>query len=279
MRVARRVLVAMMATATVLTAQVTVTGDASINSQYQWRGITTTNRPVVQPDFFVTVPAGRATVTAGAFASLEGGRYHDAARHISENGGEKAGLAEYDLWLESAIPVHRATFTVGATTYAYPNTAGTTSSSNTIEAYVKATFDAPFAPSLSVWQDVRAVQGAYAELSFCQGVGRFSVSALSGWNVGQTIGNGGVLGYFVRKGFTHADIATSTKFSIGAVTASPSLHVILAHDASTFAASPTRDARAKLWFGTSLSWSRTFGRTANNAGGGAAAAAPATGTR
>ena len=259
MHQASRVLVAMMATAASLSAQVSVTSDVAFNSQYQWRGISITNRPVIQPDLIVAVPMGRATLTAGAWASFEAGRYN-GERHISENGGQHAGLSEYDFYVETAIPVRKATFTVGATTYSYPNTAGLTSSLNTLETYAKAAFDVPLAPSLAVWQDVQTVKGAYAELSLSQGVGPISVGALAGWNFGQSVGDGGASGNFDRRGFTHADVSASTKFSLGGMTATPSAHVILTNDPFTCIATPLRQSRTKLWAGMTLSWARELGK-------------------
>jgi hypothetical protein len=278
MFLARPALAALLAAALAapLSAQVTVSGDAAFNSQYQWRGLTTTNRPVVQPTATVAFPAGRVSVTAGAFANLEGGRYNDADRQISENGGTGAGLAEYDLWLETAVPLKRATLTFGATTYGYPNSAGTTSAANTLEAYVKAEFVAPFAPSIAVWNDVQKVGGAYAEVGISRDIRRVSLGAVTGWNIGQSSGDGSALGYFSKRGFTHADLSAGSSWTVGRVTASPSLHVVVGGDRNTFVASPTRQSHAKIWVGTSLSMARVFKKPASAEGNGGGAAAAAT---
>jgi hypothetical protein len=276
MSFARAALVAMMAISASVSAQVTITADAALNSQYQWRGLTLTNRPILQPDLIVNVPAGRLTVTAGAFASIEGGRYDNAERHISENGGERAGLAEYDLWLESSASAGRISFTAGATTYSYPNQRGLTSAFNTLEAYVKAKADVPLAPSVAFWQDVQKVQGGYAEVSFSQTVGRFTLGALTGWNVGQSVGDGGALGNFSRKGFTHADLSLGTSWTGAAVTVAPSVHLILGSDPLTLTDAPSHEARAKVWFGSTLTWSHVARR--RSSANGDAAAAAATGT-
>lgn len=255
---ARCILAAMLAVSLPLAAQVTITGDAGLNSQYQWRGITTTNRPVLQPDLIVAIPAGRLAVTTGVWASLEGARYDDPQRHISENGGSRAGLAEYDFWLEASLPVRRVAITAGATTYSFPNSAGTTSTSNTLEAYVKAKVDAPFAPAVAVWYDLQKVKGAYAEVGVSRAVGPFALGALTGWNLGQSIGDGGDIGYFAQHGFTHADLSVSRSWSMGALAVAPALHVILGNDLSTRHISPVRDARTKVWFGSTVTWARTL---------------------
>jgi hypothetical protein len=273
---ARGVLLALVAFAASASAQVSVTSDAALNSQYQWRGITTTNRPVLQPDVIVAFPLRRVTITSGVWASLEGGRYDNPEQHISENGGEHAGLAEYDLFVETGVPVKRAALTFGATTYSFPNTRGTTSTANTLEVYAKAAFDTPLAPSVAIWQDVRKVRGAYAEVGISHALGRFKFGALSGWNVGQSVGDGDALGYFAKRGFTHADLSVGSSFGVGLVSVAPSVHVVLGNDHNTHAASPTRHSTAKVWVGSTVTWSRVFGRRANNGGGAGAAAAAST---
>lgn len=274
---ARRVFVAILAAAAPLSAQVSITGDAALNSQYQWRGLTTTNRPVWQPDIIVAAPLGKATITATAWASIEGGRYDNPQRDISENGGTRAGLAEYDFVLEAGVPAGRYALAAGVLTYNYPNAAGATSVNNTVEAYVKAKADAPLAPSLTVWHDVHAIQGAYAELGLSQAVGKVSFGAIAGWNFGQSVGDGGPLGYFVKRGFTHADLSAGTSWAVGSVTVAPSLHVIVGGDANTLTLSPSRSAHTKVWIGTALSWSRVLGKK-NNANGAGGAAATSTTT-
>lgn len=241
--------------AAVANAQAEIAVSVGFNSQYHWRGLTTTNRGVVQPDVAVSVPAGLGSLTFGAWANLEGGRYDDAQRHISENGGQRPGLAEYDLRIEGAREFGRLGVTLGASTYRYPNRLGTTGESNTTEAYALIEVDAPLAPSFAVWQDVQKVRGAYAEVGVSQDVGPVAIGAISGWNLGQSPGDGGALGYFSRHGLTHVDVSASTEWSVGTVSVAPSVHVIFGADPTTFVASPQASRGAKLWFGTSLGWS------------------------
>ena len=47
-------------------AQASVNADVTTANAYVWRGLTFTNRPVVQPHAHVTLPAGRGSVVAGA---------------------------------------------------------------------------------------------------------------------------------------------------------------------------------------------------------------------
>lgn len=274
---ARGVLIAMLAAASPLAAQVTLTSDAALNSQYQWRGITTTNRFVVQPDFIVAAPFGKSVVTAGAWVNVEGARYDNASRHISENAGTRAGITELDLWLEAPLPLNlsRVVLTPGVLHYSFPNTAGATAVNNTAELYLKAKFDAPFAPLVTVWYDVHAIKGAYGEVALSRSVGKVALGAVTGWNISQSVGDGGPFGYFSRRGFTHADLSIGSAWTVRGVAAAPALHVLLGSDPKTLASSPTREERAKVWLGTTLTWSRTVGRPANNGGGSGAGAAAA----
>jgi hypothetical protein len=59
-------------------AQATVGVDASLFSSYVWRGLTFTNKPVLEPDLYVTIPAGNASFTLGGWANLDLGKYDDA---------------------------------------------------------------------------------------------------------------------------------------------------------------------------------------------------------
>lgn len=241
-------------TAAAADAQAEIAVSVGFNSQYQWRGLTTTNRGVVQPDLAVSFPAGQGSLTFGAWANLEGGRYDDAQRHISENGGQRPGLAEYDLRIEGAREFGRFGVTIGASTYSYPNRLGTTGASNTVEAYARVALDAPLAPSVAVWQDVQKVRGAYAEFGVSHELGPVALGAIGGWNLGQSPGDGGALGYFARHGLTHVDVSASTQWSVGAMSVVPAVHVLFGVDPNTFVASPNASRGAKLWFGTSIGW-------------------------
>ncbi len=94
-------------------AQTTVGADLGLFSSYVWRGLSLTNKPVAQPDVYVTIPAGNASITAGGWANFDLGKY-DNASDISESGGTSAfNFAEFDPWLEVGIPVGKATLTAG----------------------------------------------------------------------------------------------------------------------------------------------------------------------
>lgn len=270
---ARSVLAAMMAVTTTLSAQVTITGDAALNSQYQARGLTTTNHPVIQGELRVATPVRRGVVTGGVWASMEPTRYNNADHHISENNGARAGIAEWNLWGEASIPVGRLTFTPGVLGYVFPNTEGTTSESNTLELYFSVGLDAPLAPTVTAWHDVEAVRGVYTEFSVSQTLGRLDLGATSGWNATQSFDDGGRLGYYQRRGFTHFEVSAGTTWEVGGVSVAPAAHVVWGSDPTTHVTAPTAERGTKLWFGTTISWSHTVGRRSGNNGGGAAGAA------
>jgi len=63
-------------------AQPSLTADLGLNSQYIWRGVTSTNRFVVQPTLTLTLPVRGLAFSAGAWGNIEPIRY-DGPRDIS----------------------------------------------------------------------------------------------------------------------------------------------------------------------------------------------------
>ena len=116
------VVVGTVAAAAPVHAQATVGADLGLFSSYVWRGLSLTNKPVAQPDLYVTFPAGKASVTLGGWANIDLGKYDDANNDISESGGTSAfNFAEFDPWAEVSFPVGtKTTLTAGATAYIYP---------------------------------------------------------------------------------------------------------------------------------------------------------------
>lgn len=252
-------LVAIALSSTLPVAAQGVTADVAVNSQYQWRGLTTTNRPVVQPSVVLAAPFGPFTVAAGTWGNIEAGRYDDAQSHISQGGGSGVALTEYDAWVEVSRVIGWGTVTTGVLAYRFPNDLGVTATANTTELYAKASAAAPLAPTLTIWQDIRKVSGAYAEASIGQAVSRARFSVTTGWNLGQTFDGGSTAGYFARRGFTHADIAASTTWVSGSGLAlTSSVHVVVAGDPGTRVTAPGRTGDAKVWIGSSISWARAI---------------------
>ena len=100
----------LIATAGPASAQ-TVGADLGLFSSYVWRGLSLTNKPVAQPDLYVTFPAGNASVTLGGWANIDLGKYDDLlVDDISESGGTSAfNFAEFDPWDEISFPVGEKT--------------------------------------------------------------------------------------------------------------------------------------------------------------------------
>ena len=259
-------------------AQVTVGADLGAFSSYVWRGITYTNKFVLQPDAYLTFPTGPATFTAGGWFNIEPGKY-DGATDISEGGGASSfDVAEFDWWGEFNYPYQKVNFTLGATGYYFPNDAGFTSDFNTIELYGKAALSVPLNPKLAAWYDVDKVKGLYVEGSVSHSIQpkdqKFSVvlGALAGFNSGQDA-NLDAAGFpqadffnFADDGFTHLDLSAAVPFSAGPLSFNPAIHfVITGDDATKFTKrDPTsltgfNSKDVKLWGGVTISWSKALG--------------------
>jgi len=265
---------ALAATAVPAAAQVTVGWDAAVFSSYVWRGVTYTNKPVFQPDLYLTIPAGKASITAGGWANIDIAKY-DGSTDISESGGTSAfNLAEFDWWGEVGIPAGKATLTAGATGYLFPNPAssgGLTKESNTIEVYGKVGLDVPLSPKVSAYYDVDKVKGLYVEGSVSHGfpVGpqTLTLGALAGWTGGQEI-DSDKSSNFDDKGLTHVDLSASMGFSAGSLSITPSIHGVIGNDRRTKYtklannAYGANDGSFKVWGGVTISWSKALGAKA-----------------
>ena len=248
----------------------TVGADLGLFSSYVWRGVTLTNKPVAQPDLYVTFPAGHASITLGGWANVDLGKYDDPGDDISESGALSSfNFAEFDPWAEVSFPVGKATVTGGATGYIYPNDAGITSEAfNTLEIYGKVAFDVPLSPKLAVWYDVDKVNGAYFEGSVAHSLPlsekvSLSLGALAGLSAGQGIDAGSDdNANFADDGFTHLDLSAGLPLTAGIFSITPALHVVINGDDFTKITSPTDESDTKLWGGVSISWSKSYGAAA-----------------
>ena len=260
-------------------AQATLGADLYLYSSYVWRGLTLTNKPVAQPDVYLTVPLGNASFTAGGWASIDLGKYDDPADDISESGGTSSfNFAEFDWWGEVSYPVGKATLTAGATGYIYPNDKTSTqfglltTNNNTVEIYGKAAIDAPLSPKINAYYDVDKVKGLYVEGSIgytvqaSEKVG-INLGALAGINAGQDadLDASGTpqadFFNFADDGFTHVDLSAGVPFTAGSLSINPVVHLIIGGDDFTKITSPTKTSTdAKLWGGVVLSWSRALGQ-------------------
>jgi hypothetical protein len=253
-------------------AQTTIGADLYLYSSYVWRGTTLTNKPVAQPDLYVTIPLGNASLTAGGWASIDLGKYDDPVNDISESGGSSSfNFAEFDWWGEVSYPVGKTTLTGGVTGYRYPNDPNAPNSAflltnafNTVEIYGKAAFDVPLSPKLSIYYDVDKVKGAYFEGSISHSLQAsekvaVNLGATAGVNAGQGPSPDDVSFNFADDGFTHLDLSAGVPFTASAFSITPVIHLVIDVDDRTKITSPTKTHDAKLWGGVSISWSKALG--------------------
>jgi hypothetical protein len=251
--------VLLFAWATTVAGQATVAADIGLNSQFVWRGVTSTNRFVIQPEVTLAIPLRRSTFTLGAWGNLEPVRY-DGPRDISSLDGRPGPLVtQSDLWAELGREVSGVDAALGAHAYLYPNV-GDLADYNTVELYASASAGGFVSPSVNVTYDVGSVQGAYIEGSLSRTItgdrrGAITVALLAGYSAGMaTDPRGRDLAYFDRDGLSHIDASASASFTIGGVAVTPEAHMIFARDPLATVISPDATRRTKLWFGTTLHW-------------------------
>jgi hypothetical protein len=248
-------------------AQTEIGAQLDLFSSYVWRGLSLTNKPVAQPDVWVSFPAGNASITLGSWANIDLGKYDDPDDDISESGGLSAfNLAEYNPYAEVSFGTGKATLTGGLVAYIYPNdltetsNGGLNSDLNTWEAYGTVGFDVPLAPEFSVYYDFDKVKGFYFEgaASHSLSLGEshtLDLGALVGFNAGQSVDPEDESFNFADDGFTHLDLSAGVPLSAGVFSITPVVHFQISGDDFTKFTSPTDESDVKLWGGVSISWS------------------------
>lgn len=250
-------------------AQLTVTASAGPASTYVWRGLTFTNRPVVQGDLSLALPLAGGTLSGGAFANAEAGAYAGPG-HFSMNAHDAAGITEVDVWAEYGRTLGPASVAAGVVAYRFPNANGFTAAFNTTEVYARAAFSSALSPTVTVYQDVGKVNGTYAEASITQPVAvadglTIVLGALAGSSRGMSPDEGSDDNpLYGADGATHADLWVTAPFSAGGLTIAPTAHLVLARDVATRYTAPTELRDTKAWIGARITWGRTLGRTPAN---------------
>jgi hypothetical protein len=255
-------------------AQVTTAADAGLVNAYVFRGVTLTNRFVVQPDASVTVGAGGGSLLFTGWANIDAGRYDNPATDISEAGGQSSlKVTEIDLVSEYTHPlVSKLNGTVGGIAYLYPNGPNSVSPglftnavNRTAEIYGKLLLvGVPLSPRVQLWYDVVKVKGAYIETAVTQTLPTGSVpvtlGALAGFSAGQGINasDPSQVANFSGNGLTHVDLSAAAGIAAGPVTLSPTVHFYLLKDAFTKVTEPGVTHDVKLTAGVTLSWSKAF---------------------
>jgi hypothetical protein len=249
-------------------AQTEIGAQLDLFSSYVWRGLTLTNKPVAQPDVWVSFPAGNASITLGSWANIDLGKYDDPDDDISESGGLSAfNLAEYNPYAEIAFGTGKTTLTGGLVGYIYPNdltatsNGGLNSDLNTWEAYGTVGFDVPLAPEFSVYYDFDKIKGFYFEgaVSHSLQLGEshtLDLGGLVGFNSGQSEDPEDESFNFADDGFTHLDLSAGVPLSAGAFSITPVVHFQINGDELTKFHSPSSDGSdVKVWGGISIGWS------------------------
>ena len=180
-----------------------VGADLGLFSSYVWRGLSLTNKPVAEPDLYVSFPAGKASVTVGGWANIDLGKYDDLdRRHQRERGPVRVQLRRVRSLRRDRLSggqgdadgrgdgVHLSE--QGRLLDVRDHAGLLTSGVNTVEIYGKLEVDAPLSPALSIYYDVDKIKGAYIEgsishsLVLSEKVG-LDLGALAGFSAGQGI--------------------------------------------------------------------------------------------
>lgn len=248
-------------------AQATVTASVALNSAYFWRGITFSNRSVVQADVSLAIPVLGGSLAGGAWANYEPSTYA-FPRDISMNAADGPDVTEVDLWAEYGYGFGATTVAAGVLAFRFPNESGFTEDLNTTELYGRVSMDAPLSPSFTVYRDVDKVIGTYAEGSVSQSVALFdwttvTLGALAGASWGHTPDESENANY-ARDGLTHVDLSISAPLTSGRVAITPTAHVVLGSDPVTRISEPDKESGAKAWLGVRVTWGAMLSRPADD---------------
>ncbi len=247
----------------VVHAQTEIGAQVDLFSSYVWRGVSLTNKPVLQPDLWASFPAGNASITVGGWANIDIGKY-DGDDDISESGGLSAfNFAEFNPYAEVSFGTGKATLTGGIIGYIYPNDTdnGLNSDFNTWEVYGKVGFDVPFAPEISLYYDIDKVNGAYLEAAGSHSLPlgenhTLDLGALVGLNAGQNFEEDSEdTPNFLDNGLTHLDFSAGVPLTAGVFSITPLLHFQISIDEFAKATSLADESDVKLWGGVSIGWS------------------------
>lgn len=231
-------------------AQVSIATSADVLSGYHWRGLTFTNRPVLQPSITVAAARGGSALSLTAWSNVEPGKYK-GARELSALHGE-GGFTELDFVLSGTHTLGKATFTAGAQTFLFATPTQGDAVPHTVEVLAGLAWDGRFSPRVTWYQDVASVSGSYIEA----GLG-LTVPGLSGLTLAGTAGVSlNERGYYERDGLTHLQLDARWPLQLRGAGFTPVLGVIHALDPVTRQAGPTALHSWKPYGGFNVSWAR-----------------------
>ena len=251
--------VSLLVVVTPVTAQPTLSADVGLNSQFVWRGVTSTNRFVIQPEMMLDVPVRGSTLTLGAWGNIEPARY-DGAGDLSSLGGLPGPfVTQSQGWVELHRTTRGVDVALGVQAYLYPHV-GNLAQYTTAELYGSGSVDGFMNPTVTVSYDVARIRGAYIETGVSHAIsgdehGALTIGLVAGVSAGQgTDPRGRDLAYFDREGLTHIDASTSASFTLGHIAVAPEVHMIVARDALATVVAPDATRRTKVWLGTTVRW-------------------------
>ena len=128
-----------------------VSAGAGLFSKYTWRGLVVTDGPVLQP----TASLGLGTASVGLWANVD---LDDANQRAGE-------ITEVDAWLEYGLGLGLVDVAAGVVHYGYPDAEG-----DTTELYAVGSVGVLLSPTLSLYRDLDAVDGLYANLAISHGL-------------------------------------------------------------------------------------------------------------
>jgi hypothetical protein len=268
------------ATARPTAAQVTVGADVGLNSRYMFWGLTLSNRPVVQPDIYLTY----AGFTGGVWANFEVTR--DGDPNDLTSGGARKGITEVDYWLEYNRTVGTADLKLGAIRWTYstrntgslgPLDPGDLTDNgpdvNSTELYGAVTLGSvPLSPNLTLYYDTDVYKGLFGWVSVTHpvpiGKQSLDLGALMGFTAGHTNTTSNQIPLFESEGVTHFDFSAALPLTVGALSITPNAHFQINIDGATkFTSGTQANGRTVLTIGTALAWSRDYGGPAEEPGG------------
>ncbi len=139
---------------------VDVSADLALNSKYVWRGMTATDDIVLQPGF----SANLLGFGVGFWGNMDLSDYNGNEWEFNE--------MDYILTYEMALPM--ISLSAGLIYYDFPNS----DADGTTELYLSAASSVLLSPSLTVYQDIDNIKGAYWEASVSHGMPLFPMANL-----------------------------------------------------------------------------------------------------
>ena len=259
---------------TVATAQVTIGSDLGLNSRYMFWGLTLSNKPVIQPDVWISV----AGFTGGVWGNFEVSKQTGPNDYTS--GGSRNGLTEVDYWLEYARSAGPADLKVGAIrwTYSLKNT-GTLGPCvpdcgipnngpdiNSTEVYGAVTFSKlPLSPNITAYYDVDLYKGLFGWVSLSHSipVATKSLNLVALMGICASMSNTGAdqIPLYTNHGITHYDFSAAVPLTVGPIAVNPNAHFQVNVVVDNKQTSATQlNGKTVFTFGATLSWSHPLGK-------------------